>query len=101
MLLNAEQAMPSGGALSISTNLPPRSNFIEISFQDTGCGISRQNINKLFDPFFTTKHGGTGLGLAIVKEIVEYHHGRVEVESEGVPGKGATSGSSHGGYWFP
>ena len=64
--------------------------FMECQIQDTGCGISNENINTIFTPFFTTKKQGegTGLGLAISQEIIERHEGKIEVESES--GKGTT-----------
>jgi signal transduction histidine kinase len=62
----------------------------EVTFTDTGCGISKEHISKLFDPFFTTKQTGkgTGLGLAISYGIIQSHSGDIKVESE--LGKGAT-----------
>ena len=61
---------------------------MEISFSDTGTGISDENINKIFDPFFTTKEMGTGLGLSISLGIIENHGGKLEVSS--APGRGAS-----------
>ena len=60
---------------------------MEISFKDTGCGISKDAMDKVFNPFFTTKSEGTGLGLAIAHKIIENHHGTIEVESQ--EGKGS------------
>jgi signal transduction histidine kinase len=61
-----------------------------VVFQDTGCGISEENLSNVFNPFFTTKSpgGGIGLGLAIVYRIVENHQGKIEFESQ--EGKGTT-----------
>jgi signal transduction histidine kinase len=58
--------------------------MIKIAFQDTGCGIPEENLNKIFTPFFTTKPigKGTGLGLAIVYGIIKMHRGQIYVESE-------------------
>jgi signal transduction histidine kinase len=88
MILNAEQAMPEGGNLIISTKLTPEKDFVEISFKDTGCGIPKQNIDKIFDPFFTTKEGGTGLGLSVSYGIIKVHKGTIDVESK--EGEGST-----------
>jgi two-component system NtrC family sensor kinase len=89
ILLNAGDAMaPKGGTLTIKTEA--RDGTAEISFSDTGPGISKEHLSKLFDPFFTTKETGkgTGLGLAISYGIIQSHSGEIKVESE--EGKGAT-----------
>ena len=87
LILNARDAMPRGGELTISTR---RTNncgkFLEVDFKDTGYGIPSGNIAKLFKPFFTTKPEGTGLGLSICQKIIESHKGRIEVKSRA--GKG-------------
>ncbi len=80
LIVNASQAMPEGGKLTIRTEV--KNNNIEINFADTGCGIPKKNINKLFEPFFSTKEKGSGLGLSIVYGIIEAHKGRIEVKSE-------------------
>ncbi|MGE5817921.1 MAG: ATP-binding protein [Deltaproteobacteria bacterium] len=79
VFVNAIQAMPNGGSLTVRTGL--REKFAEISIQDTGMGISSEAKTKIFDPFFTTKPDGTGLGLSIVYRIMEEHGGKVEIES--------------------
>jgi signal transduction histidine kinase len=67
-----------------------RDGIAEISFTDTGCGMSKEHLSKLFAPFFTTKEPGkgTGLGLAISYGIIQSHNGEIDVESE--LGKGST-----------
>jgi signal transduction histidine kinase len=86
VLLNAIQAMPDGGTLTVCAT--PREENVRITISDTGVGIPRENLQKIFSPFFTTKHRGTGLGLAITRTIVEKHHGVITVESCG--GRGTT-----------
>jgi signal transduction histidine kinase len=87
LIKNAREAMPSGGILTISTNLVDKQVVIRIS--DTGIGIPSELLPKLFEPFFTHgKSHGTGLGMAIAKSVVTAHHGRISVES--VQGSGTT-----------
>ena len=87
LILNAGGAMPEGGRLIIRTE-PVEAGRVEISFIDTGCGIPRENIERIFEPFYTTKERGTGLGLAITRQIIEQHQGEIIIESE--PGQGTT-----------
>lgn len=89
LVLNAMQAMPDGGKLTIRTSLGDGS-WVKVGIQDTGCGIAPENMGKLFTPFFTTKKAGkgAGLGLAVSNGIIERHGGRIEVQSE--VGKGST-----------
>lgn len=84
LMLNAEQAMPGGGELTIQAAREP--DGICLSLIDTGKGISAEVLAKVFRPFFSTKPGGNGLGLPTVRKIVEAHGGTIEVQSE--PGKG-------------
>jgi len=86
LLLNAVQAMPKGGNLVLKGHIPEGDRWIRLSIQDSGVGISGEDINKLFDPFFSTKEGGMGLGLSIAHRIIDQHHGKIEVES--TPGEG-------------
>jgi two-component system NtrC family sensor kinase len=82
LMINASEAMPRGGTLTISSNLSKDKKYIETSFEDDGVGIPEENINKLFDPFFTTKGVGTGLGLAVSYGIIKQHQGKIKVKSD-------------------
>ena len=100
--LNAVQAMPDGGVLTVRTravtrqpsapgggpSTTPDPDAVEMAISDTGDGISPEDRKKIFRPFFTTKHRGTGLGLPICQRIVEQHGGFIYIESE--IGKGTT-----------
>ncbi len=85
-MINASEAMPEGGVLIITSQLSEDKKYIQISFEDNGVGIPKENINKIFDPFFTTKSGGTGLGLAVSYGIIQQHQGKIEAKSD--PGYG-------------
>jgi len=89
LMLNAIQAMPEGGTLTLHTSADSEGK-VRIDVQDTGIGISKENMQKLFTPFFTTRKEvkGVGLGLAVAHGIIERHKGRIEVSSE--EGKGST-----------
>jgi PAS domain S-box-containing protein len=101
LVINADQAMPSGGVVTISAeNVTIRARaaarlpflspgrYLHIRVSDTGVGIQKEHLQKIFDPYFTTKKHGSGLGLATVYSIVRRHEGLVQVESD--VGKGAT-----------
>ena len=96
IIINATQAMPGGGALTVtgqnenlaspnSMNLPGGS-YVRLSFTDHGCGISDGDLKRIFDPYFTTKLSGAGLGLASAHSIVNRHGGHIGASS--VPGTG-------------
>ena len=84
--LNALEAMPGGGALTVRSHLG--AGGIRIDFQDTGDGMSDEISSKIFDPFFSTKEKGMGLGLCLAHNIVDAHGGRINVES--TPKEGST-----------
>lgn len=87
---NSIHAMPDGGEFTASVNSynDYRGKFIKIQFSDTGCGISRRNIDKIFNPLFSTKSKGIGMGLAIAKRFIEQHSGEIIADSE--EGKGCS-----------
>ena len=82
LIINAVQAMPSGGDLTIAVD-QEKDNRINITIQDTGIGISEKHLPHIFDPFFTTKDvgQGTGLGLSVSYGIINKHGGRITVDS--------------------
>jgi two-component system NtrC family sensor kinase len=82
LMINAAEAMPDGGMLTVASRLSETKRCLEISFTDTGTGIPDEHIPKLFDPFFTTKKRGTGLGLAVIYGIANQHGGAIEVKSQ-------------------
>ncbi|MFN3396189.1 MAG: ATP-binding protein, partial [Thermodesulfovibrionales bacterium] len=84
IILNAFDAMPKGGTLTLRSFV--RDGHITIEFVDTGLGIPKENLSRIFDPFYTTKERGTGLGLAVSYSIIKKLDGSLTVESE--PNKG-------------
>jgi len=95
LVINARQAMPEGGQLTVRVGTDPAGRLAEIRVSDTGVGIPPEALPHIFEPFFTTKSGpdatglgGTGLGLPVCRDIIEAHKGRLRVESR--PGRGAT-----------
>ncbi|MDD2310477.1 MAG: PAS domain S-box protein [Desulfuromonadaceae bacterium] len=97
LIINAAQAMPGGGSLTITAEnvalerhnavLLPPGEYVKLSFADQGCGIREEDQKNIFDPYFTTKSGGSGLGLASTHSIVSKHGGHISVSS--VVGKGS------------
>jgi len=93
LLINARQAMPSGGQVLVRLSFDPASQMLELVVRDSGTGMAPETLRRIFDPYFTTKSGpdatgkgGTGLGLSMCRDIIEAHQGRIRVES--TPGRG-------------
>ena len=86
LVLNAIDAMPQGGTLTLRS--APRDHGVRIEIADTGIGLTPEERERIFTPYYTSKQHGTGLGLAIVQSVVSDHHGRITVASE--PGRGTT-----------
>ncbi|MBD3181956.1 PAS domain S-box protein, partial [Candidatus Poribacteria bacterium] len=92
ILINARQAMPSGGTVYIDAKnvfinneteqFLPSGTYIKINIQDEGIGIPKEHLQKIFDPFFSTKQTGSGLGLATAFSIIKKHDGNIQVESK-------------------
>ena len=90
IILNAIQAMPSGGQLDLVLEADKLSKFVTAKIADTGQGISKEQLKHIFDPFFTTKHYGTGLGLTISHSIIDKHRGGIDIQSESSKGTTVT-----------
>lgn len=86
LVLNAMDAMPKGGTLTLRTKGENGNVIIEVA--DTGSGLTREECERIFTPYYTSKQHGTGLGLAIVQSVVSDHGGHISVQSE--PGRGTT-----------
>jgi signal transduction histidine kinase len=86
IVLNAFEAMPAGGALTVSAEA--QRGQLAIVLTDSGQGVTEEEIERIFEPFHTTKRGGLGLGLPLTRKVVEEHGGKVEFRSD--PGVGST-----------
>jgi signal transduction histidine kinase len=93
LIINARQAMPRGGRLTIEVKENSQAGMVEVRISDTGVGIPTDQLRLIFEPFYTTKepdehgHGGSGLGLSVCRQIIEQHQGRIRAES--MAGKGS------------
>jgi signal transduction histidine kinase len=87
LIMNAIQAMPAGGLLTFDSR-QDNDGMVRLQIDDTGEGISPENMKKLFQPLFTTKAKGIGLGLVVCRNLTEANGGRIEASSE--PGRGTT-----------
>ena len=81
LCLNAIQAMPDGGRLSILVN-QGKLNGVQLEVEDAGSGIAADRLRRIFDPFYSTKVDGIGMGLAVAYRIVREHQGEIQVKSE-------------------
>lgn len=81
LLINAREAMPNGGNLTLAVALAP-SGAVAVTIQDSGCGMSPAQLRRIFEPFFTTKEYGTGLGLTNVQRLIEDNGGALQVDSQ-------------------
>ena len=79
VFMNGIQAMKNGGTLKV--DVAEEKDHYVVGIEDTGCGISQENLGKIFDPFFSTKDKGSGLGISIVRNIIEGHKGSIWIES--------------------
>jgi two-component system NtrC family sensor kinase len=82
IVLNALEAMPEGGELTVASGFDRQRQQVWISCSDTGEGIAAEDLSRIFEPLYSTRPQGTGLGLAISYGIIEHHNGRIEVQSE-------------------
>jgi signal transduction histidine kinase len=91
LMINAVDAMPEGGLLSVSVRRTrdERGELLQMEVSDTGRGMSAEDIRTAFEPYFSTKETGVGLGLSLTRKIVEDHGGTIEIES--APGQGTTA----------
>lgn len=87
LLLNSLHAVDDKGLVTVKSTVDEENRKIQVEVADNGCGISKENMEKIFEPFFSTKATGTGLGLAVSYGIVANHKGDIRVSSE--PGRGA------------
>ncbi len=80
LVLNAQQAMPDGGQLTVRTQVIP--SGVRLDVIDTGCGMDDRILERMWQTFYSTKSGGSGLGLPTARKIIEAHGGSIEVQSE-------------------
>jgi PAS domain S-box-containing protein len=80
LIVNACQAMPSGGPVTVTTEAETAS-YLKVTISDSGVGIARENVEQIFKMYYSTKPEGTGIGLALVRRVVDLHHGSIEIVS--------------------
>ena len=92
LFLNAIEAMPDGGELSVTGIIErpehKKTDYLAVKISDTGVGIKKEKLSRIFERYYTTKDTGTGLGLAVVERIISAHNGTLKVDS--TEGKGTT-----------
>ena len=81
LLLNALEAMGDEGTLSVGVSYAAEEGMLQVTVEDSGCGMSEETLSRIFDLFYTTKPQGTGLGMAIARSVVDLHGGRIDIES--------------------
>lgn len=82
LVRNAIDVTKASGVVKIATKLDLKDHSVLLIISDNGCGIPQEQLGRIFDPFFTTKSNGTGLGLSVCKNIIDKHHGKIEVDSK-------------------
>lgn len=88
IISNSIDAMPQGGVMTVSSRYVPKQNMVEVSIEDTGIGISREDLPYVFNPYFTTKPPGKGTGLGLSTSLIAIQRHRGVIAADSKPGKG-------------
>ena len=80
LIVNASEAMPSGGIVTVTTEAETAS-YLKVTISDSGVGIARENVERIFRMYYSTKPEGTGIGLALVRRVIDLHHGSIQIAS--------------------